>query len=275
MTTPDTNINGYLKQYHLVKELKQSAWEETYLVEDPEDSGLYVLTRLNKNKIISRLLDDIGGLKDPCETEDEALEEFKKNDKDFKKCLEGALEIPAHPNVARVISVDHDQFKEQHFAIIEYVEGKPIKDETKGLSTIRKLQLIIQTFEGLSHLHEYETLHLRIKPDNIFVFRDGKRFRAKFINPGYAVHRDNWNHIKSVGPKYWVAPEVVFEKGADEKSDLYMMAALSYYLLSGKKPYPKRKAAENDVKKLREIIKRDEVKGKERPPSLINLVPDV
>ncbi len=70
-----------------------------------------------------------------------------------------------HPNIYTIYSIE--EFKDQLFIAMEFVDGKTLTDKKDTLSDKQKLEIGIQVAEGLSAAHEKGIVHRDIKPDNI------------------------------------------------------------------------------------------------------------
>ncbi len=63
--------------------------------------------------------------------------------------------------------------KDQLFIVMEYVDGKTLKDKKDNLSEKQIIEIGIQVAEGLAAAHEKGIVHRDIKPENIMVRKDG------------------------------------------------------------------------------------------------------
>lgn len=93
-----------------------------------------------------------------------------------------------------------------------------------------------QAVKGLRALHRRETLHQDIKPDNLFLCRDG---RLKLIDLGSA-------HVAGLGDEAprdrpgaaeYAAPEYALNLPRDARADQFSLALTLYELLTGQHPY--------------------------------------
>ncbi|MBU4484590.1 protein kinase [bacterium] len=266
--TPEfTTISSDTREYYFQKMLSISSWEESFLVEEPSEDKLYVMTRLLKDKILNWFRDNVHGEKSEEETERAALKKFEMFDNNFQIRAQRLVGVFPHPNVARYHAVEYDRNNKQHFALMEYIPGTNLYDETRGMLIQYIIALAVQILKGLDYLHRLGILHLKLKPDNIYTLRDGKKLGAKLINAGFMVSINDARESKQVGPAPYVSPEMVLGGKIDERADLFMFAAVIYHILSGDVPFPKRHVKKPDVlPKLKEIIKRENL-----PPRLHNV----
>ena len=74
----------------------------------------------------------------------------------------------SHPNIVEVYDVGEDDGK--YYIVMEYVEGKTLKDLVKkrgGLTIPEVIDIMLQLTSGLAVAHEAYIIHRDIKPQNI------------------------------------------------------------------------------------------------------------
>jgi hypothetical protein len=111
---------------------------------------------------------------------------------------------------------------------------------------------------SLALLHAHRLLHRDVSPRNIRLTPDG---RAKLFDFGALTAFGASNDI--VGTPVCMAPEVVHEMQLDQKTDLYALGAVAFFLLTGRHAYPARRVSDLPEAWLRAVP----------PPS--ELVPDI
>ena len=140
-----------------------------------------------------------------------------------------------HPNIVRVL-----RFLEANgtaYMVMEYEEGQSLADYLKRngprLDEQTLLKVFIPILNGLHAVHEAEMLHLDIKPENIYLRKDGSPMLIDF---GSA--RQGAVHLQKVALTQGYAPmEQYPDKGTpDPSSDVYAVGASMYRCISGKKP---------------------------------------
>lgn len=141
-----------------------------------------------------------------------------------------------HPNIARLLdggSTDDGR----PFLVMEYVEGKPITDycEQSFLTVHQRLALFLQVCKAVSHAHTKLVVHRDLKPSNILVTADGV---VKLLDFGIAkiLGADEEGLTRSgvrvLTPEY-ASPEQLRGDPATTVSDVYLLGALLYRLLTG------------------------------------------
>ncbi|MCU1594337.1 MAG: hypothetical protein JWO12_1729 [Frankiales bacterium] len=143
-----------------------------------------------------------------------------------------------HPAIVRV----YDFRREGGDAtlVMEYVEGASLADLIGELTPARALRALDDVAEALHTAHEHHVIHRDVKPDNVFVLRDG---HAKLGDFGLAravadpsVFRTTDGDIRCT-PAYF-APELGQQLGEpDARSDAYAFAVMAYEVLTGRLPY--------------------------------------
>jgi len=165
-------------------------------------------------------------------------------------------------HVARVF--DHGEIGDGLFYIaMEFVEGKPLGEivaRNGPLPIPRAIEITRQVADALAAAHERPTpiVHRDLKPDNILlgVRRDGSD-RAKVVDFGIA------EAVSGGGPKLtqqglvigtpeYMSPEQLSAISLDGRSDIYSLALVTFYLLTGKLPFPGESPHESALMRLRD-----------------------
>ena len=165
-------------------------------------------------------------------------------------------------HVARVF--DHGELGDGLFYIaMEFVEGKPLGEivaRNGPLPIPRAIEITRQVADALAAAHERPTpiVHRDLKPDNILlgVRRDGSE-RAKVVDFGIA------EAVSGGGPKLtqqglvigtpeYMSPEQLSAISLDGRSDIYSLALVTFYLLTGKLPFPGESPHEAALMRLRD-----------------------
>lgn len=128
------------------------------------------------------------------------------------------------------------------YTLSEYIDGQTLQqwhlDHPKP-SVEQVRQIILQVGKGLQALHRAEVLHQDLRPENIMITHDGV---VKIIDLGSAsvaglTEQYEAGSVLGVGTAMYAAPECLLGNNGTERSDLYSLAVLFYYLLSGGFPY--------------------------------------
>ena len=140
-----------------------------------------------------------------------------------------------HPNIVRALR--YFQANGTAYIVMEFESGESLKKwlpRQNGLNNAELLKLINPLLDGLEVIHNAGYLHRDIKPDNIYVRNDntpvlidfgsarsttGDRELTSIVSPGFAPF-EQYQSKGNQGP--W--------------TDLYSLAAVMYWLISGQKP---------------------------------------
>jgi serine/threonine protein phosphatase PrpC/predicted Ser/Thr protein kinase len=143
-----------------------------------------------------------------------------------------------------VIAIPPQQQARHYFYLrSEYIEGSNlhqwIRDHPKP-SLERVRSIVEQVGAGLIAMHRVGVLHQDIRPENIMIMETGK---VKIIDLGSArllgvtpLNQESVE-LQVLGTAMYAAPEYFLGDMGTEQSDLFSLAVLTYYLLSGHYPY--------------------------------------
>jgi tetratricopeptide (TPR) repeat protein/predicted Ser/Thr protein kinase len=142
-----------------------------------------------------------------------------------------------HPNVTTIHEID--EFEDQTFIVMEYVEGRTLKQivEKETLSIKEVLNIGIQMCEGLAVAHEKGIVHRDIKSDNI-MFTD--RGQVKIMDFGLAKLRGSTRLTdtrSTAGTAAYMSPEQARAEKVDQRSDIFSAGAVLYELLTNRLPF--------------------------------------
>ena len=194
-----------------------------------------------------------------------------------------------HPNILGIY--DFAREGEYCYAVMELLEGESLRDRLRAgaIAPKKAVELASQMAEGLAAAHLRGIVHRDVKPENIFVGRDG---RVKLLDFGLAKQLPKWaaqsgpqtsipteaggsHHTEAgvvMGTVGYMSPEQVRGEGADHRSDIFSFGVVLYELLSGRKAFE----GKSGVETLNAILHDDPAalvvtKG-QMPPALERLV---
>ncbi len=170
------------------------------------------------------------------------------------------MRLVAHPGLPTVRSdlVDGDRY----YMISDYVDGNDLQSllvagDDAGLALPTVLDLIDQLAQTLDHLHGHSppVVHGDLKPENVVVTGDA---RAVLIDFGAAMRVGD--DRERLGTPGFSAPEVLAGEALTPAADVYSLAALTVFLLTGIVPklgtsWPTA-FAEHDLVRLERIVRR-------------------
>lgn len=152
--------------------------------------------------------------------------------------------VLSHPNIINI----HDVGTENNinFIVMEYVNGKTLKQIIKEESRLRLSQMLdisIQTAKALCAAHKNNIIHRDIKSDNILIAEDGNVKVADFGIAKMADAVTICNSNKVIGSAYYFSPEQAKGRVVDNRTDIYSLGVVMYEMITGQVPYN----AENSI----------------------------
>src|SRR5262245_60338402 len=147
----------------------------------------------------------------------------------------------SHPGIVTIFDVGEDEATSTPFIVMECVEGKPL-DQLAAASPAGKLpretalELLQHIAEALDYAHSQSIVHRDIKPANIMVTATGQPKIADFGIAKVSLAEITLpGHV--VGTPAYMSPEQLNGKPVDGRSDLFSLGVITYWLLTGVKPF--------------------------------------
>jgi len=143
-----------------------------------------------------------------------------------------------HPNVCTIHDIS--EHEGQLFIVMEFVDGKSLKDKKEQLGQKQILEIGIQVAEGLAAAHEKGIVHRDIKPDNIMIRKDGI---VQIMDFGLAKLFTSGNVSRltkagtTMGTMGYMSPEQVQGLDVDHRTDIFSLGVVLYELLAGESPF--------------------------------------
>jgi serine/threonine protein kinase len=220
----DNLVGRTVAGYHLKRYVGEGGTATVYLAEHPE-RGLAAVKILR-----SRLANDPVAVKR------------------FLREAEYGARI-SHPSIVR--SYDYGQVDGLHYLALEWAEGEPLADfvNRSGLLAPPLVAKIVEQIgAALTAAHQAGIIHRDLKPANI-MYNPGEQ-TAKLLDFGIA--RDAEQNPEErltragffVGTLQYVAPETLSGELVKEQADVYSLATITYYLLTGCLPFTGRSPRE-------------------------------
>lgn len=146
-----------------------------------------------------------------------------------------------HSNIVTVYDVGG--IGGEYYIVMEYIEGRNLKDAFKELVAKQKLlpmkhviSIFKQLAEALKFAHSNKVVHRDIKTSNVMLKADGS---VKLMDFGLAkVMAEAASDRTAVsGTPYYMSPEQVLGKGVDHRTDIYSLGIMMYELAAGHVPF--------------------------------------
>ena len=179
----------------------------------------------------------------------------------------------AHPNIVSIYDVGDDG--DYHFIVMEYIQGKTLKQYIQQFSPIspaKAVQIMRQLTSAIAHAHEHQIIHRDIKPQNILMDEQGN---VKITDFGIATTLSATSYTKTnsvIGTVHYLSPEQARGGIASHKSDIYALGIVLYELLTGELPFSGESAVSIALKHLQSETPSVRAVNSSIPQSLENVV---
>lgn len=204
-----------LKQrYKILRHIGSGGMAEVYLAED------LLLSRQVAIKV----------LRDQFNDDKTLLNQFKHE-------AQSAARL-SNPSIINIFDVCEEDGKS--FIVMEYVEGKTLKDllEEKGrLTPYQAVKIACDIAAGLSHAHKRNIIHCDIKPHNILITEN---MMPKIADFGIARMISSMTMVYTnsvIGSVHYLSPEQASGKPITAQSDIYSLGIVLYEMLTGHVPF--------------------------------------
>jgi eukaryotic-like serine/threonine-protein kinase len=213
----ETLVGRTVAGYHLKRYVGEGGTATVYLAEHPE-RGLAAVKILR-----SRLAGDPVAVKR------------------FLREAEYGARV-SHPNIVR--TYDYGQVDDLHYLALEWAEGEPLAEfvnRSGHLAPALVAKIVEQIGAALTSAHHAGIIHRDLKPANI-MYNPAEQ-SAKLLDFGIARDADLNPEERLtragffVGTLQYVAPETLSGELVKEQADVYSLATITYYLLTGCLPF--------------------------------------
>lgn len=136
------------------------------------------------------------------------------------------------------------------YLVMDYLNGRALSDiivENGRLHLDQATEIFIQACHALKHAHEKGIIHRDFKSSNLMICKDGHRLVVKVVDFGMAKllrpdaddpHLQELTQTGEIfGSPLYMSPEQCRGQRLDERSDIYSMACVMYYALTGTPPF--------------------------------------
>jgi serine/threonine protein kinase len=146
-----------------------------------------------------------------------------------------ALARVQHPNVVTVHDMGADP-DGSPYIVMELLSGRNllVALRSENLALEQKIDVIIQTLDGLSHAHAANVVHRDIKPENIFICSNGL---VKVTDFGIARLVEHTTTLAMMGTPAYMSPEQANRCDVDYRTDLFSVGTVIYEVLLGRRPF--------------------------------------
>ena len=147
-----------------------------------------------------------------------------------------------HPGVVR--TYDYGEADGLDYLALEWTMGEPLGDivhRAGPLAPALAGSVVAQLAAALDAAHRAGIIHRDLKPENVMF--DPETGTAKLLDFGIARDAELPPEERLtrtgffVGTVQYVAPEALSGELVDERADIYSLATITYYLLTGRHPF--------------------------------------
>jgi len=158
-----------------------------------------------------------------------------------------AISALNHPNICTLYDIG------PNYLVMEFVEGDLLSkmiEERGPLGLDKALAYAVQIVDALAAAHAKGVIHRDLKPGNIIITKNG----VKVLDFGLArltterMPSSSADNVETVtepitragailGTLYYMAPEQVEAKEADERSDIFSFGVVFYEMITGQRPF--------------------------------------
>lgn len=214
-------MSGNCGRYELLGEIGRGGMGIVYRAIDPKVNHIVAVKKL--------VLENIAP-----EKRDEFKDRFVREAHTISKLK--------HPNIVDVLDVSLED--DCYFYVMEYLDGESLRKDLLrrgGKMPISNfLPILSQVGEALSFAHSMSIVHRDVKPDNIFILKNG---RVKLTDFGIAraAEFEDANLTKTgimMGTLAYVSPEQLQDaKSVDHRADIFSLGVVAYESISGTLPF--------------------------------------
>jgi len=164
------------------------------------------------------------------------------HDRRFKREVRSLSQLKS-PHIVSIFDSGADDG--MTYIVMELLSGETLRKraEVRGRLSIAEVVVIVrQAARGLSAAHEAGIVHRDIKPNNLFMARQGSAEVLKIIDFGIAKGDGIEASVDItasglIGSPAYMSPEQARAESVDPRSDLWSLAVVAFRLLSGQEAF--------------------------------------
>ena len=156
-----------------------------------------------------------------------------------------------HPSIIPIHGLYGDDDNGMHLAM-KMISGHTLSEYLKNIATVyrkkgigrfneakslrNRIEILLKVCEAVEYAHARKIIHRDLKPDNIMIGRHRETYVTDW---GLATHLDEARALSKVdGTPGYLAPEVLIERRADVRSDIYSLGIILFELTTLSPAFP-------------------------------------
>ncbi len=154
-----------------------------------------------------------------------------------------------HPNIVTIYEIDEVERDgaRYSFIVMEYVEGRTLKEVAGECSIEEAVAIIMQIADALAQAHERGIVHRDVKPSNVIVTPQNRvkvldfgvaKFDLPPLEDSETASLFSTEFVKTtpgavIGTFAYMSPEQALAKDVDHRSDIFSLGVVAYELVAG------------------------------------------
>lgn len=217
-------------RYQILNLLGHGGFGNTYRAYDAKYHEMVAIKELYPSGFVYR--DRYTRYVIPAKGREQIFEVYKGK---FKNEADIMHKLRNYPKTLKVY--DRFAYGGTEYYTMQFLEGENLKEYLihNGKMTWQQFAPVIkEVLDILKIFHQKGYIHRDIKPDNIFLTRQGKIYLIDYGNVRDFAHADHFTELLT---DYFAPPEQYLKKSKQRAyTDVYSLCATIYYCLSGKLP---------------------------------------
>ena len=144
-----------------------------------------------------------------------------------------------HPSLVEVDAFDTAPETGLPRFTLEFIQGRDLVEAVRHEGPSLLIELAAEALRALAFLHDFDLIHRDLKPSNLLV-RDKPKLGCRLVIVDFGLALQGKDHpaeaFRVGGTLPYLAPEVLANRVASRRSDLYALGAALYEAIHGKAP---------------------------------------